>query len=299
MVWYEGSLYTITKSQQNRQEKEIIRISEDGSRRETLCNLGKNNIYPQMLIHRGVMYMAATFYSEDGQAHSGIWTYSLADPGKRPVCILEYTIYSNTVQYNMTAYGERLYFARDTSTDFKPEFCIYDIPSGALTTIPTNQNGMYPHAALFVEGKMLLRYLSGDLVEGTYREQTYRCELDGSNPQLLTEDIGFMTSDEHYIYRGGNLWTDAADHYLHIYDADYNELDKIDLQEVLGEGRLLSASYHIAEDRAFIEISQTTSDQGFRAYCYWFDKAEIGSGNIAVHPIEDHDTRYINAVKQG
>ena len=111
-----------------------------------------------------------------------------------------------------------------------------------------------------------------------------------SNQKFITDDHGLYTADGQYIYRGTNFWVyENTDHYLHIYDADYNEIDRVDLYELPGMGKPVSVSYHISSDQVIIEAWESGTNRKFH---YWFNKSEIGSGAIQPQLFIDYDQEY-------
>ena len=300
MYWYEGNLYLLAQTQvltpSRHNEWELLRVSPDGSRRQSLFTLGENAKPEKGLLHRGVFYLMMTSYTETGEQRTGLWAWSVTDPGKKPECLLEI---ERSDRYGIaqypTAWGDCLYFVRAVSEDGQRELCIYNTVTGDLTTLPTDEDGYSPLYATFLGDEMLLEYRTylpqGDPGEETsFPEKVYRCSLDGKERTLLWEDYGYFAADDRYIFRVSNLYVDPEnDHFVYIYDADGRELDRVDLHTAPEGETWRSASLHVSMDgQVFVEAI----DRTYRTYLYWFDKAEIGSGQIELRPVMDFLLEY-------
>jgi hypothetical protein len=304
LFWNDNNLYAIQRSELSGKRQEIIRISADGSRREKLHSLGKVAVISGVVVHRGYMYIALTSYDENTSVSCGLWAYSLTNPNEKPRLLLELEGRGNhSVVGNMTAYGNQLYFYIIKNDQFDDTvFVSYDILTDELHEIMTTDDGYKTSLVTFVKDKMVLvRVNTTTETLGTpvpYEQQLWLCDLDGGNPRMLSTDYGIIATDGEYIYRGADYWIpNNPDHYLHIYDADYNELDKIDLNELPGvtDPRMF-AYYPTMGDRVLFMENGLRSG---RSYMFWFDKSQIGSGAIEVHPVMDFEDEYRGVFAHG
>ena len=291
VAWHNNNLYVVAENLEavGAPNIQILEISPDGSSRKTLWSFDSTTEVQEMRLHRGIMYLAARTSLENGESIATILAYNLDTPNVEPEILLEYPLFNNTTVQNMTVHGQYLYFGRFCSEALEIEFCIYNINTKELKIISPREDNMYPHSVLFVGDSMRILFQKGSQSDGTYTQAMVSCDYEGNNQQDVTTDYGFYTADGQYIYRGGNMWLDnGSDHYLHIYDENYNEIDRLDLLELPGMEKISSASYHIASDRVLIEAIDSTS----RRFYHWFDKSEIGSGNIQPKLIIDYKDEF-------
>ena len=304
LFWYKGAVYIISMTETAgasgaSQQAALIRVSGDGTKRTVLYRFSPDAVIERAILHRGVLYAAIQQYTEDAQLLSGIWAYSLDNTKKEPACIMPLDKYPGlNLEQNLTAYGCNLYFTRYLSETEERELCIYNTVTGETTVVPSTEDGYSPSYVTFLGDKMYLKYKAhlpvGDPEDvNSYPERVYRCGLDGSEPERIWEGLGFFAADDQYLYRVSNLWADREnDHYIEICDEDGKPVDRIDLFEATGDEKLISASCHVSMgDRVLIETTRRDST-GLRYRFYWFDKAEIGSGRIRVHPFIDFGTEY-------
>jgi len=307
LFWNEGNLYAIQRAAQDRKFYELVKISPDGSRREILHQLGEVLIISGAVTHRGYLYAALTYYDENMKTHCGIWKYSLNNPSEKPIQLLELQSRgSKEVLHNMTAYGNHLYFCMYVNDDiYDGLFVSCDIQTGELQEIMATDDGFKTTEVTFVDGKLLV-LRSNATQENTALDgenqfapfQIWLCDIDGSNPRLLGNNYGTVLSDGEYIYRGGFLWLeDGEDHFLHIYDADYNELDTVDLCLIPGITTPWMFAYYPTMDDRVLILTSSKGEKRFRLY--WFDKSQIGSGAIEVHPVMDFEDEYRGAFAHG
>ena len=304
---YDGSLYMWTKDigvgedGWNKTIDVILRVSPDGTRRETLWTLGYSGTGMDvgLIFHRGTMYRATETRDESGTKHVVLAAYSLADPGREAEVLYEaeYTGWQSSI-YNLTAYGNRLYFTRPMPDSDYAELCVLDLRTGELTVPELPDPDFDPLFVTFCGGKLLLECLD-KLPPGTreeaYRtdrtERLYRGELDGSGWELLGETrIGCFSADERYIYKVPEFYSGGEkDPYVHIWDADMNELDRIDLTELADPAQYsMACCMSGSGDQAFLGL-WLREDTGPAYRYYWFSKSDIGSGNIELHRFFDND----------
>ena len=297
MAWYDGALYVIAPdSAQDRDAPAIQRISADGAERRTLWSFSRDTNVTQMLLHRGVLYMTMSSFTEDGRALTGLYAYTLSAPKKAPQLLLACEEKMAASQQGLNAYGRYVYIIRGTTEEYDTrELCIYDTQSGEVTTLGMQDELWSPLTVTFFGGKLLVSCQSivpmDDDPEYPYPSRVYRCGLDGSDPECVWEGYGFFTADENYIYCEANVWRSGGeDHWLHILDGDFNELDRIDICELRGSGH--TPSFICQPSRSgtvFISFWAAPPEGGSQCrYIFGFDRSEIGSGHIAVTPILDY-----------
>ena len=289
LFWYAGYVYIITEEKPGQQA--LVRIAPDGTERETLYRFETGTTIETAIVHRGVLYVAKRQSFQDGTSEGGIWAYSITDLSKKPVCIIPLTCrYGFNMQQYLTAYGQKLYFTRYTSDDGQRELCIYDLVSQEITCIPTDEDGYSPLYVTFSDGIMLLKSKSyipqgdPDTFEA-YPERVYRCRLDGSERTLLWEDMYYYTADEQYVYRRYFSTENKKENWqIEICRQDGTQVETIDLSEI---GNVTDASFHVsAGNRVLIETTLNSGGE-FRQRLYWFDKGEIGTEAITIHPFFD------------
>ena len=302
--WNDDCIYAIKHTGYIGRQQEIVKISPDGSKREVLHSLGEVVTVSGAVVHRGYMYIALAYYDENMTLFCGLWAYSLNNPSEEPrkLLTLEIREHHNLVS-NMTAYGDKLYFKLYLSDGlYDYNFVSCDMQTGELKEVLKTDDGYRTATVSFLNDRILAVRTNESLerlgTENPYEQQLWLCDLDGGNPRMLSTDYGVIVTDGEYIYRGADFWIpNNPDHYLHIYDADYNELDKIDLNELPGvTDPWMFAYYPTMGDRVLL------MDNGMRSghrYLYWFDKSQIGSGAIEVHPIVDFEDEYRGVFAHG
>ncbi len=303
LAFWDGNLYTIQLVGHGgfgNQRMELMRISADGSQRESLWTFGRDPTVSEMILHRGCLYWGDRVFDESGNLIGGLYRFQLQKPGAKPELLAEMTVSGQNVLQNLTAYGQRLYFRRYLNEErFEPEteFCIYDLNTGELKSIP-NEEGRRDDTLAFAGGKLLLGYSAPEPEDAErYVTRLFRCGLDGEGRTFLGEDCGIFTADERYIYRlAVKLMGESADNQrLYIYDTDYKLLDSIGFDEVLPPGSYtLVSAYVCMDDTVFVCLAERTETgyKGRRDHIFRFDKSEIGSGAITLTPVIDYGNEY-------
>ena len=296
--WYDGNLYILNNVRAQKADSQwptrvwqVECVSPDGSRRRTVWQVGEHVMIEAMLIHRGVLYLARGAYDEKGNINSGIWALSLKDAGAKPECILETTnaLSKNTVT-GLNAYGDCLYFTRPETPDSERVLCILNTKTRELTTVPSPAEGYVPVYAAFFGGKVLLmcrkEVPTGDTGSvDSYPQLLYRCDPDGSRPELVREGLGQYSGDDKYIYMSENAGSEAMEYpAVRIFDGEMREVDRVDLRQIEGWQSIVKITQSITlRDKGMIEIGMRSADDRFDGF-FWFDKSEIGSGQITLHP---------------
>ncbi len=310
LCYWDGYLYTMQEvlhGGAGKQRMELLRISADGSERKSLWTFGIDPTVSEMILHRGYLYWANRSFDESGNTIGGLYRFSLQESGAKPELLVEMTVSGQDVLQNLTAYGQRLYFRRFTSTDetarYTPEgsaqvmeFCIYDLNTGELKSLP-NEEGRAPFTLTFAGGKLLLGYSAANPENAElYPVRLYRCELDGEGRTYIGEDCGIFTADDRYIYRLATpLYGLTDDQRLYIYDTDYQLLDSVGFDDVLTPGSYtLVSTYVCADDSVFVCLMERTDTgyKGRRDHIFRFDKSAIGSGAITLEHVIDFGNEY-------
>ena len=91
---YNGDLYIIAQEERELttgivRETVLERVSPDGSRRQSVLDLGQDPGIEKMLIHRGKLYLSIRTIAEDGRELSGIYAYALDNLSKEPETVFE------------------------------------------------------------------------------------------------------------------------------------------------------------------------------------------------------------------
>ena len=297
LFYYDGKLYhiesvkTINDPEHPRQFA-LVRTDPDGANYEIAYRMDPECMPAPGLVHRGVFYFPLTAFDEADSKAVGLYALDLSAPGREAERLLEMHEFGGHYALPLMAYGDKLYFSRQMTEDAEWEFCIVDIKTKELQTLPAI-DGLYdPEFMTFIGDRMYLTCHctepQGDPTEpSSYPQRLYRCGLDGSEPELLLEGWGEYASDQTYLYRVPSLEvfdTDPEDRYLQICDPDGRELDRVDLSALVEAERIRGAGLLIPPgDQALFFIM--TRENELREYVYWFDKSEIGTGQITVHPL--------------
>ena len=308
--WYDGNVYILAKSIVDIPEEkrhamvwEVVCISPDGSNRKTVWRIGEDIIIDGMAISHGYLYLAMSGYGEDAKGTGSIWQLSLKKVGAQPKRIFETEKVGifKSVDF-LNAYMGQLYFFRTIDESGETELCILEPQSGDLTTISVTEDGFSPLYALFQGSYLLLecRIMTpqGDpMLPDSYPQRLYRCSLDGNGMELLREGLGYYTADDRYIYMVEDLdQAERPEPCVRIYDGNMNEVDCVDLQHLdTGDSIGLISCTASRSDQVILELS-CHGDSGTYVECYWFEKNEIGSGQIKLHQFFEYDfQRYSSA----
>ena len=291
-LWFIGQVETINDPEHPFQFA-VQSMEPDGSSRKVVYRFDPECGVDYGVLHRGVFYVVLTSFDEEVRSKATLMACSLSDPRQAPECILELECFGGDGGFiGLTAYGDRLYFYRYISDDGDREFCSFDLETGELTAFPIVDELYLPlNVATFIGDKIYLTCRTevpqGDPKdENSYPERLYRCDLDGSDLELLFDGWGDYVSDQQYLYRVPNYVSIGPDdHTVNIYDADGQEVDSVDLAALANPGDIWEAGVMVPPVDQTILWFESFGENGVRMYLYWFDKAEIGSGEIVVHPI--------------
>lgn len=300
LTYYEGKLYHIEQIEAlNKTEKQwlqyaLICTKADGTDRRILYRFDETAMVERAVMHRGCLYAVTQSFGQEAGSQTKLWAYSMTNTRVEPECLLTFDDYEGLGGLqSLTAYGNKLYFYHYISEEGKREFCSYDLSAKTLTAIklPDAEYGVLNET--FIGDKMYLRCKAlipdGDPGELTsWPERLYRCELDGSNMKLLLEGWGEYSSDQTYLYRVPSLNTmDRENHYLRVYDAAGSEVDSVDLYSLMRASDVKNAGIQIpADGKGFLWVRN--GEQPQKVFLYWFDKTEIGSGHISMHPLAQY-----------
>ncbi|MDY3286975.1 MAG: DUF3502 domain-containing protein [Eubacteriales bacterium] len=294
LTYYSGKLYffdQVSAVGGTTEQLALIRMEPDGSTREILYRFDEGTFVTRAVMHRGVLYAATQDFDQSAGSVTKLWAYSLTDTRKPPECLLtdEGGDELGGLQA-LTAYGDRLYFYRYLPGDGGREFCCYDTKTGKTDTVGVLDGEYAPLGATFIGNTVLLRCKSvvphGDAdALSSYPERLYRCAPDGSGAELVLEGFGDYSADDRYFYRVPSLGTfDGENRALRIYDAEGNEQDSVDLYGLMPADSIRAAGIMVpAGEQAILWLRGGEGEQ--RVYLYWFDKSEIGTGAIAMHPL--------------
>lgn len=268
----------------------ICRMSKDGTTKETLFQVAGVRGCP--LVHRGYIYIVTAEYDVDKgfSCNHKLMRYNLSDSSYEPEIIDEET--GTNCYVDIKLRDNRLYFSvmddgssDDGSTDsyWKSKYC-------ELDNIKEIKTVKYPYEInsfnFDIMGDKILCTFYNEDENGEYGKaeknaDVYTCDLNFENYEkvfTLTSPCNSIGTDGIYIYEDNYInpacyREGKEEHKLIIYDMEFNEVDSV----VIGDSGAYWNGY--GDENYYILIEE--------GVCYYyFDKSEIGSGNIEVHKIE-------------
>jgi len=312
-VFYtDGSLYVFHSSLGmvvNNEEKDspdsfaLTQVSADGTQRKTVLDIsckfpGKN------CIHRGQFYLVTQTTNEHGLSVAELWAYSLETPNKAPQLLYQTEERMRTANLvsSLCAYGNNLYLREyvDDEANGKIQVVrIYNLTTEKWTVIE-NPDGYTAIQNCISNGKLLTLY--GKIGATTFYNAgeskpdlaapMIASALDGSNSkEIKSASWGAATADDKYIYlnspklnevqANGDSVSSTPTDSIYFYDAKMNLIDELPF-ECLGkkEGVLLQCNIYPMRGETFLLHARFGSTLAF----YYFDRSEIGTGNIT--PVE-------------
>ncbi len=282
IVYYNGSLYVCYRKTL-RSDFTLVRLSPDGTkRREVMTIPYEGNIY-FFSIHRGKLYYVTTNYGETGERGTNLWVKSFDHPREKPQKLR----YSEGDAYcpvrSMIAYGNRLYLLENTE-DEQYVVNIMDLRTEEWTVIePFDDRETFADMWIY-DGKLMLdSYVPSETISQVFTDSleyaTYRCELDGSNPEKTDRSWGNWSADEEYAYLVDPYTGDRRDGSLRILDKDFQQVDELPFADWPIEGGTMVMASVLTQngDRQIVHIQE---GEPHSMVFWYFDRSEIGSGQL-------------------
>ena len=300
LSWYDGKVYYIRSVETVNDptyywQDALVRTDPDGTNMEIVYRYDPAGSVGRFVLHRGVFYCTTEAIDQEMRSETQLLALDLREKRKEAECIL--TLRDPGVGTGLmafTAYGDRLYWYRSAG-DEPRKFCIFDLSTRELQTFEPYDELYGPLNVTFIGDKMYLGAKSVIPLNGTedfiaYPERLYRCDLDGSNMELLWEGFGTYASDQTYLYQVPSYGTvNEENHWLRILDADAREVDRVDLYGIMDADDIRRVGVLApADDQALLWILS----RDWRMYLYRFDKAEIGTGHIELQPMLNYAFGY-------
>ena len=241
-----GWIYTIVEDFDN---ATLIRIAEDGTKKETVYQWSGTHSVEQWAVHRNVLYYVEhSYYMENNAVREkyALMQLSLEDGLRQPKELYEppqeYVIYSMSWPQ---VYGNYIYIQVDGSTTSEEEItddnylqylyfrtiaCNLETGETSELTAPDMGDHDYIQGVTFWQDHILIKpATAGQVWEKT--GTVYSANLDGSDPQVFIEDIpqgDQLLSDGKYLYLTNHnrvtRWGEGEAFYQ-VLDKDLNEVD--------------------------------------------------------------------------
>lgn len=281
--------------QKDNWQPEIIKISLDGSKRETVCILEPN--ITSIALHRGKLYYATSVCSDDDQElQEGIYEYALkeydvfkksAEPieivsGKEVMAVIhDITPVGNKVRYTKYAEEDNIIAGK--------EF-VYDIDDKSVNQIAEDINLKYVGPLTISEGDYIFTPISINNGNIEYSDYIYKNNIEtGISEKLFKREFSDLThySDDSYIYVDNILSIEDGNQnrVITIYDKEGNKVDSIDTP--------CNGIYNsfISGDEKYMFLRGRNEE---KAYIRYADKSKIGTGNLQWQTLFELEEKYLD-----
>lgn len=295
--YYDGYLYTFCSEFENEPCQRLYRIKEDGAGKELVYEWDGWTI-EEWCIHRGEFFYVNHVYYENETEKGAV----------EELCVKKIPIegFGTTVPelvyegpedieiamiMNLNAYGNYLYFSVTGSTGtaedllgadtwleyFYSSQTAVNISTGEQSEIvvPNADSAVSVQAVAFWQDKLVYKgYNHVDKLGLHGKIQVYMSELDGTNPNVIIEDVAQGTrilADDSYLYLTNTAFVIREGKEKQIYQVYDKELQLVDS---------IGIPYTMPEDR---EIGDTNGLYFFKKMnedkiaLVYFDKSTIGT----------------------
>lgn len=271
----------------------LSRYSLDGTTKEVVYTWNsEESAILEWIVHRDVLYyVEKKYYLKDNEVITENSLKSLALTGfnRQPETIyLADEKLSVLTLGNLQAYGNHMYFMiiskydeEDENVNLYQKTFVYDIQKRMLNEleIPGLPDSASIKGVKFWQNKIIIDPYDSEKPDDA-PTTVYIAELDGSNPQVLLEDIpqvGYFLSDGEYLYFFDD-WMPDIDDWLSnpglytVYDKDLNIVDAI-RAPLMPDGSVKRLPVGEADKMYFIYQDETNGTWGVVRW----GKADIGS----------------------
>ncbi|WP_195468591.1 hypothetical protein [Clostridium sp. D43t1_170807_H7] len=276
---------------------ELIRISLDGDKRETVCKL-ESDIY-SMALHRGKLYYSVSKLSlESDDAEKGIYQYTLKEydilnSGSEIKELFTGKLVDGSIS-NIIPIGENLIFSESGFDQESGKIIVYD----SLYNIKNNKRYKIAEdisadtiGSFGISNKNLVilpRKLDGNNYITDNKLYEYNLETKESKVLFNKEFEGtFYYSDDNYIYVDNILSIEDGNQnrIITIYDKKGNKVDSIDTP--------YSGIYNsfISGDEKYMFLRGRSEE---KAYIRYADKSKIGTGNLQWQTLFELESKYLD-----
>ena len=262
--YYDGYVYTVSDMGMNDSNYYLWRISTDGTRKEKILKI---NSLDNVVMHHGYIFYIECIYDIDGGPNEQIiYKVNLSDNKKE-------IVYNTSGElYDMAAYRDYVYFAVYESED--AGVYAYNIKSGSIIKAEMPEGAVDMRSIQFMNDKLIFTYWYSSGDERNCR--IYSSNLDFKNREELfrmKNSYNRIGCDNRYIYEDNYMNKDVYKNNLYdrsmtIYDINGNLIDSVDI----GNTGTYCSGYG-DDNYVFVRTEESI---------YYFDKKEIGTGNIQV-----------------
>ncbi len=288
IAYYDGNIYVVSGSVGINEEYELIKISSDGTKRESIL---KFDVKPMSVaIHRGRVYYDQTAYDKDQKSVYCINEFELGGFNKKPKTLYTGRLEGGHIQ-DLMCYGNNIYFTEFAHSEkaFTTITMRYDIlTKEASKLFPSiNENSMELSSYPAVFNEKLYYSVSKYNPDGTSQElNSFMCDLDGKNSKRifdLDKDSVFL-SDLKYLYSNDLRWSADAkpkdQQMLRILDKDGK------VQNSLKTGDINDYSDIICGGELHLFV---TSGNDNKYQIFYVDKSKFGLGKIELQQFFEID----------
>lgn len=212
--YYDGNIYVISGKVGKIEEYELIKISSDGTKRETILEF---DVKPMSVaIHRGKLYYEQTAYDKSQNSVYSIKEFNLNKFNVKPKTIYSGSLEGGHIQ-DLMCYGNNLYFLEfaHNKKSFTNIDMRYDILTGKTSRLYTDIDSDDPEFASYpsIHNGKIYYSTSKCNIDGTAKtKNSFICNLDGSNKKEIfniDKDSVFL-SDLKYLYTNDLRWSADA-----------------------------------------------------------------------------------------
>ena len=266
-LFYDGNFLYVLRDVYHKDDSdtyitELWRISMDGTTKDKVCGLPKEEEVFSWMLHRGSVYYVTEKEGEDGKIHKVLKYFQLKDTDNIKTIKMFDDIYNGCVQ-DIQAYGNYVYLyltgnnkdiesgetdiEDDETEDFSEtivnRWVCYNIVTSEMKELFTDQteDGKMTKMVQYIDfwqDKLLAKYFYLDEKAQKSEEagQIYQYQLDGSQKEILlqTDDqYDKYRADENYLYVY-NFWRKSVDAgkekpKMTVYDKQGNQVDEMEM----------------------------------------------------------------------
>ena len=279
---------------------ELIRISKDGSKRKTICELEEN--ITSMALHRGNLYYAVSNISlDEEEADNGIYeyklkSYDLFNPFSNPK-----TIYSGKNLFgiinDITPIGNKIRYSENFVEDavMKGNEFVYDINKKNTYRLADDIGASNIGPLSISNGEFIFTPININDGDVKCDDYMYKANIESGVSELLFKrefsDI-MHYSDDNYIYIDNILSFNSNEidyedftRNLVVYDRNGNKVDSINITGID------EFTYFVSGDDRYMFVKGQNLEG---AYIKYIDKSKIGTGTAKLETLFELEKKYLD-----
>lgn len=288
-------------TKEGKPQAELIRISLDGSTRETVTNLEEN--IASMALHRDKLYYSTTKpYINKNNEDEGIYEYTIKELNiKKQTSEPKEILSGSGVMAGIQAIipiGNKLTYIQYEAEDgeFTTKNHVFDLNKNKIEAIGGDLKIEGIGSTSMLGNKVI--FIDRDKDKEDKENYVYEYDLEKNQSNKLFEmklDDKLFYSDDKYIYVDNTKYfsdnnENVSERSLQVYNKNGEMIDVIDISEV-EDCFLFNGG-----DSRYLFVK---GDDPEKAYIKYIDKQEIGSGNVQLKTLFELEAKYLDMSVSG